>query len=89
MIVHLISLIFAVLFFFCFCFVSVGIKRSDPVTLNIVSLTTSLVKDLLSLIIRLKSGPEVIKLLSCSFEHENLNVHKYKNFKKFVFFRLR
>ena len=37
------------------------------------------------------SGPEVIKLFSMlhSVEHEILNAHKYKNIKKFGFFRLR
>ena len=29
---------------------------------------------------------EVIKLFSCSTEHEILNAHKYKNIKKLVFF---
>ena len=38
-----------------------------------------------------ESGPEVIKpfFMLNSVEHEILNAHKYKNFKKFRFFRLR
>ena len=32
-----------------------------------------------------KPGPEVIKLISYSIEHEILNAHKYKNINKFSF----
>ena len=46
------------------------------------------------LILKEQPGPEVIKLFSCSTQlsmrlHEILNAHKYKNIKKFGFFRLR
>ena len=39
---------------------------------------------------RLRSGPEVIKLFSCSTQLSinNLNAHKYKNIKNEAFFRL-
>ena len=32
-----------------------------------------------------QTGPEVIKLFSCSVEQGILNAHKYKNIKKFAF----
>ena len=37
----------------------------------------------------LRPGPEVMKLFSCSPEHEIFNAHKYKNIKKMAFFRFR
>ena len=33
------------------------------------------------------TGPDVIKLFSCSAEHEILNVHRCKNIKNFSFFQ--
>ena len=36
-----------------------------------------------------QSGPEVIKLFSCSTEHEILNAHKYKISRNSAFFGLR